>query len=121
MTAPPAETGTATTWAESWAESWMTARTDSWVPEYATRCAEAVVHALDLLDGDDVETVPDTTGPGFTLNVLADPPPPVRALHWTPDTGWTVTGDAASRRAPRWSPLPLAADADPLELCEALA
>jgi hypothetical protein len=45
----------------------------------------------------------------------------VRALHWTPDTGWTVTGDAASRRAPRWSPLPLAADADPLELCEALA
>lgn len=110
MTAPPAETGTATTWA------------DSWVPEYATRCAEAVVHALDLLDGDDVETVPDTTGSGFTLNVLADPPPPVRALHWTPDTGWTVTGDAAaSRRAPRWSPLPLPADADPLELCEALA
>jgi len=114
MTAPPAETGAAT----SWEASWMA----SWVPEYATRCAEAVVHALDLLDGDDVETVHDTTGSGFTLNVLADPPPPVRALHWTPDTGWTVTGDAAaSRRAPRWSPLPLPADADPLELCEALA
>jgi hypothetical protein len=112
MTAPPAETGTAA--------SQMAAQMASWVPEYATRCAEAVVHALDLLDGDDVETVPDTTGPGFTLNVLADPPPSVRALHWTPDSGWTVTGDAASRRAPRWSPLPLAADADPLELCEAL-
>lgn len=92
----------------------------SWVREYAALCAQAVVHALDLLDGDDVETVPDTTGAGFTLHVLADPPPSVRALRWTPDAGWSVTGDSAWRRTPRWSPLPLPADADPLELCEAL-
>lgn len=100
MTAPPAEA--------------------PWVPGHATACAEAVVHALDLLDGDDVEAVPDTAGPGFTLHVLADPPPAVRALHWSPDAGWSVTRDPAGRREPRWSPLPVAADVDPLELSEAL-
>jgi hypothetical protein len=106
MTAPPAVT---------------TPTAATWVPEYATLCAEAVAHALDLLDGDDVESVPDADGPGFTLHVLADPPPSVRALRWTPDVGWSVTGDSARRREPRWSALPLAADADPLELSEALA
>lgn len=99
----------------------MTAPPTTWVSEYTTLCAEAVAHALDLLDGDDVESEPDADGPGFTLHVLADPPPPVRALHWAPGPGWSVTGDSARRREPRWTALPLAADADPLELSEALA
>src|SRR3954451_12138416 len=91
-----------------------------WLLAHATACAEAVTSALDLLDADEVETVPDTTGPGFTLQVYADPPRGIRALHWSPDEGWSATSDSARRATPRWTSLPVPADADPLELCEAL-
>ena len=91
-----------------------------WLLAHATACAEAVSSALDLLDGDDVEIVPEGAGPGFTLRVHADPIRAVRALRWSPETGWDVTGDPARRPGPRWSPLPLDADADPLALCEVL-
>jgi hypothetical protein len=90
-----------------------------WLLAHATACAEAVTSALALLDDDEVDTVPDLSGEGFTLEVHADPPRAVRALHWTAQ-GWTVTADSALRRAPRWTGLGLPADADPLELCEAL-
>lgn len=91
-----------------------------WMLAHATACAEAVTSALGLLDTEDVEIVPDATGAGFTLQVHADPPRAVRALHWSFDHGWEATGDSARHRAPRWSALPIAADADPLDLCEAL-
>ncbi|MDD7942220.1 hypothetical protein PHK61_27780 [Actinomycetospora lutea] len=91
-----------------------------WLLSHATACAEAVATALDLLDGDDVETVPDTAGAGFTLWVHADPPREVRALRWSATDGWAVTRDPALRRAPRWRPLALPADAEPLVLCEVL-
>jgi len=94
--------------------------TPPWLLAHATACAEAVATALELLDGDEVETVPDDHGCGFTLHVDADPPRSVRALHWSPESGWDVTGDPARRRAPRWSPMPVEADADPLALCEVL-
>ncbi|GAA4800057.1 hypothetical protein GCM10023200_41170 [Actinomycetospora chlora] len=90
-----------------------------WLLAHATACAEAVTSALALLDDDEVDTVPDLSGEGFTLEVHADPPRAVRALRWTAQ-GWTVTADSALRRAPRWTGLGLPADADPLELCEAL-
>ena len=97
-----------------------TAANAPWVLAHATACAEGVTSALDLLDDDEVDTVTDPAGEGFTLEVHADPPRAVRALRWTPDGGWTVTRDTALRRTPRWTALPIAADADPLELCEAL-
>ena len=91
-----------------------------WLLSHATACAEAVATALDLLDGDEVETLPDTTGDWFVLRVLADPPREVRGLHWSAAGGWEVTADSALRRAPRWRPLALPADADPVVLCEVL-
>lgn len=91
-----------------------------WLLAHATACAEAVASALDLLDGEEVEPVPDATGAGFTLQVHADPPRAVRALRWSADRGWEATGDSSRRRTPRWSTLPVAADADPVELCEVL-
>jgi hypothetical protein len=91
-----------------------------WLLAHATACAEAVASALDLLDGDDVETLADDLAGGFTLEVHADPLRPVRALCWTPERGWRVTGDATRRTVRRWRPLAIATDADPLELCEAL-
>jgi hypothetical protein len=91
-----------------------------WLLAHATACAEAVASALELLDDDEVETVPDPDGPGFALHVHAAPPRPVRALRWSPDDGWEVTGDPVWRRTSHWSPLPLPADADPLLLCEVL-
>jgi hypothetical protein len=94
--------------------------TAPWLLAHATACAEAVASALDQLDGDEVEAVPDTAGAGFTLQVYADPPRAVRALHWSPDGGWHTTGDSARRTTPRWTSLPVPADADPLEVCEVL-
>jgi hypothetical protein len=96
------------------------AGTAPWLLSHATACAEAVATALDLLDGDEVETVPDLTGQGFTLRVVADPPRAVTALRWSSAGGWDVTADSALRRAPRWRPLAVAPDADPLVLCEVL-
>ncbi|GAA4896828.1 hypothetical protein [Actinomycetospora straminea] len=94
--------------------------TAPWVLAHATACAEAVATALDLLDEDDVETVPDDAGEGFTLRVHADPPRAVRAVRWSAVEGWAATADPALRRAPRWRALPLATDAEPLALCEVL-
>ncbi|MEJ2889144.1 hypothetical protein [Actinomycetospora aeridis] len=91
-----------------------------WLLPHATACAEAVATALDLLDGDEVETLPDAAGDGFTLKVHADPPRAVRALHWSTARGWDVTADPALRRPPRWRPLAVEADADPIVLCEVL-
>ena len=91
-----------------------------WLRAHAGACAEAVTSALDLLDADDVEAVEDTCGDGFTLRVHADPVRAVRALHWSADRGWVVTGDPPRRARPRWSALPVAVDADPLDVCEAL-
>lgn len=91
---------------------------EPWRVSHATACAEAVATALDLLDGDEVETLP--AADGFTLRVLADPPREVRALRWSAAEGWEVTTDPALRRAPRWHPLALPADADPVVLCEVL-
>ncbi|MHC1560898.1 hypothetical protein ACR9E3_18215 [Actinomycetospora sp. C-140] len=91
-----------------------------WLLTHAGACAEAVTSALDLLDDDDVETVEDATGAGFTLWVDADPPRAVRALRWSAEQGWAVTGDSPRRGRQRWSALPLDVDADPLDLCEAL-
>lgn len=97
-----------------------TTPTAPWLLPHAAACSEAVATALDLLDDDDVETVPDAAGDGFTLRVHADPPRAVRALHWSSGHGWDVTADSALRRTPRWRPLAVAADADPLVLCEVL-
>jgi len=92
--------------------------TAPWLLAHATACAEAVVTALDLLDDDEVETLP--AADGFTLRVHADPPRAVRALHWSAAAGWRLTTDSALRRAPHWRPLALPADAEPLALCEVL-
>ncbi|MEJ2861979.1 hypothetical protein [Actinomycetospora flava] len=98
----------------------LTAAPAPWLLSHATACAEAVATALDLLDDDEVETVPDATDDGFTLRLHADPPRAVRALHWSAVEGWQVTTDPALRRAPRWRPLAVPADAEPVALCEAL-
>ncbi|PVZ09082.1 hypothetical protein [Actinomycetospora cinnamomea] len=94
---------------------------EPWLLAHATACAEAVATALDLLDDDDVETVPEGAGSGFALLVHADPPRRVRALRWSPDGGWEATADTARRQSPRWAALPVPADADPLALCEVLS
>jgi hypothetical protein len=90
-----------------------------WLLAHATASAQAVASALDLLDGDEVDTVPGASGEDFVLEVHADPPRAVRALRWTAE-GWAVTADTALRRTPRWTRLAVPADADPLELCEVL-
>ncbi|GLZ47513.1 hypothetical protein Acsp06_36980 [Actinomycetospora sp. NBRC 106375] len=91
-----------------------------WLLVHAGACAEAVTSALDLLEADDVETVEDATGAGFTLWVHADPLRAVRALHWSAEQGWAVTGDSPRRDRQRWSALPLDVDADPLDVCDAV-
>jgi hypothetical protein len=115
MSAPTVTTGLATGLATTGPRS-----SAPWLLAHATACAEAVTSALDLLDADEVDTVPDASGEGFTLEVHADPPRTVRALHWSTEAGWTVTHDGTLRRSPRWTRLPVAADADPLDLREAL-
>lgn len=98
----------------------LTAPPAPWLLSHATACAEAVATALDLLDTDEVETRPDETGDGFTLQVHAEPPRAVRALRWSARAGWDVTTDPALRGTPRWRRLGVAVDADPVALCEAL-
>lgn len=98
------------------------APTPPWLAAYATGAAEAVACGLALLDGDEVTTeAAGDDASAVVLRVHAEPPRAVRALRWTASTGWSYSVDPSWRDAPRWFPLPVERDADPVTLAEVVA